>query len=259
MECWRTFNNFKNGPVIRRPWAAAFFRERRYGSGLNQRAEERALSHDLRPDLESRRLLFRFTPRSRAFLSTRHVATVVLSCLLFFNEHSLAQLDLSRELFVHGAKNLRIPLGKSSSEPSAFLNIGEIGLEQRRLGPLRLGLLQKLVLRNVVVEIPIKSGNSVWPYDLSAFLENDQALYSSILDRFTLETSDLKTRVSAALASYSPDRKLLLLEKVKVVVSTNPPRLYPKAGLLLSGPEAGSLVLSHAGGVDKLVMVPEKQ
>ena len=123
------------------------------------------------------------TDQLRLSLSVGRANTIILLLLTFvcvlllpsaFAQQQLGAIGMGGS----GAKNIRLPLG-DPSKPSAFLTIAEIGLERRQLGPLRLGVLQKLVFKNVIVEIAREPQNSEWQRDLSKFLAEESITASA--------------------------------------------------------------------------------
>lgn len=157
-----------------------------------------------------------------------------------------------------GAKNLRLPLG-DTSKPSAFLTIAEISLERRQLGPLRLGVLQKPVFKNVTVEIAGDPNNGEWQRDLGKFLAEEPIIASATFVGFCIQTADQKRIVKASQAWYSTESKSLIFRDLRVIMPNEPLRSFPRAELPFVKTSPAHLLLRHGNQEEKILLIPPKQ
>ena len=153
-----------------------------------------------------------------------------------------------------GAKNLRLPLG-DPSKPSAFLTIAEISLERRQLGPLRLGVLQKPVFKNVTVEIAGDPNNSEWQRDLGKFLAEESIIASATFVGFCIQTADQKQKVKASQAWYYSENKTLVCKDLSLIMPEQTPRLFTRAELPLVKISPPHLLLRHGNQEEKILLV----
>ncbi len=154
-----------------------------------------------------------------------------------------------------GAKNIRLPLG-DPSKPSAFLTIAEIGLERRQLGPLRLGVLQRPVFKNVTVEIAGDPQNSEWQRDLSKFLAEEPIIASATFAGFCIQTADQHRIVNAGQAWYSKDNKSLIFRDLTLIMPEQRGRLFARAELQLATTEREHSLLRHGNQEEKIHLIP---
>jgi hypothetical protein len=153
-----------------------------------------------------------------------------------------------------GAKNIRLPLG-DPSKPSAFLTIAEIGLERRQLGPLRLGVLQKPVFKNVTMEIAGEPQNSEWQRDLSKFLAEESIIASATFVGFCIQTADQHRTVNAGQAWYSAHNKSLVLKDLTLTMPEQRPRSFARAELQLVTTSPEYSLLRHGNQEEKVRLV----
>jgi len=153
-----------------------------------------------------------------------------------------------------GAKNIRLPLG-DPSKPSAFMTIAEIGLERRQLGPLRLGVLQKPIFRNVAVEIAGDPQNSEWQRDLSKFLADESIVASAIFVGFCIQTADQHRIVNAGQAWYSKENKSLVFRDLTLILPEQRPRSFARAELQLITKSPESSILRHGNQEEKMSLI----
>ncbi len=153
-----------------------------------------------------------------------------------------------------GAKNIRLPLG-DPSKPSAFLTIAEIGLEPRQLGPLRLGVLQKPVFKNVTVEIAGEPQNSEWQRDLSKFLAEESIVASATFVGFCIQTADQNRIVKASQAWYLKNSKSLVLRDLTLTMPEQRPHSFARAELQLITTSPAYSLLRHGNQEEKVRLV----
>jgi len=157
-----------------------------------------------------------------------------------------------------GAKNLRFPVGDPSA-PTALVNVGEVKLERRQVGPLSLGLLQKPVLQDVTVEISGNPQTSKWWQDLGLFFAAEPLVAAAVVSRLSIQTAGRQRKITAAQGQYSHSRKSLQLSEVTLFEAEQSPRFLARAELPLGEPGVDRPILRIDNNNEKVLQLFPEQ
>jgi hypothetical protein len=158
-----------------------------------------------------------------------------------------------------GAKHLRFPVGKDPSQPSSLLTIGEVFLQKRNLGPLRLGVLQQTILKGVTVEVLDNPSVQTWYRDLDSFFRDHPAFGAATFDGFCILIPGGARLISNSRSFYSPDRNALIFRDIEIVSSEGERAFHARSDLPLAGADAGYLLLRSPENGKRIRLIPEKQ
>lgn len=166
--------------------------------------------------------------------------------LLPNNETASPQKDSSGETLasilqsLKEIKNLSVPVGTPSRQPTMIFSCERILVERKKVGFFRIGILPQVILQNVKVELWNSPTPSNWTEEFAGFLISKK-IPDLEFRSFRIDTKNRLDSVFAEKASLARDGALLILQDVAIKFENHTIH-QPHVVIPLSGPKAGGIV-----------------
>ena len=110
----------------------------------------------------------------------KSIAKVILVCATSLAVFASSDCRAAEPVFtlmpsIKAAKDLVVPIGSSTAEPNIRMRCGNLRMERKSVGFLRIGLLPQLIAEDLHLEIIRSPEPSVWAGALRDFLQNNPA------------------------------------------------------------------------------------
>jgi len=199
---------------------------------------------------------------------TIHVSTTmkiplsrfVALCALFLNCHftraaepSLFGLQLSK---AHNIRGLKVPLGmENHAKPTVSVFFGEITIESKRAGFLRIGPIPQPVIFGMRVEILEPEGGVGWAADFARFAAGEASLAHTDIRgiEFRPPRKDLGS-VRADAAQFVARSRTLRLRGVEVHAGGHVISRFMAGEVYLEGAKAGRLEWHDGEGIHSIFL-----
>lgn len=135
---------------------------------------------------------------------------------------------------------LSVPLDASSQADGGRVIFDRVVVESKKIGGLRIGLLPELAIEGMRVEIPVSQPPEDWTSALRHLWKRERLLQSARISGFSISDREGREFLRAGRADMKPDNSAMILNGV---VTSATSRKIPSAELVLSGPQAGSVLI----------------
>jgi len=172
---------------------------------------------------------------------------ITLSCA---TAHPLQHLDLDRPVL-----DLRLPLVTPADGSNAgYLHAREIRLEGEKVGPLRLRMMGRPVIRDLVVNLPEKNDHTEnsWAAAMLEFFRANPHPRPAVLEGLEIRQHNNTLLLHARTAIFDPDREHLELHDCQIRSMAHQDEgsgfRVERCWLLLGGTRAGFVVWPDKSG-----------
>lgn len=165
-------------------------------------------------------------------------SVLLLALLLSVSSAGGSESLLSSSKILSRAKDLRLTLPMDAGEPLLLVRCGAVRRDHARWGIFKVGLLPRISMRDLELQVLGDKESGNWARLFSSFLAGEPPAASLAADGFYLKDASGAVRVSATRAEIGANGQFVLLKSVTISQGSRAGG-YDQARLFLSGPEAG--------------------